>query len=260
MRTEEGYWGVPWTAEEVDFLKANYASMRTREIAEQLGRSYNAVVLRARIEGVVSRHHSAMHSLVPGYFREIDTPEKAYLLGLLAADGAISDRHQVALALHEKDESLVAFARDCIAPGGRIGSYQTRTCRMATFKVQSEDLAADLARWGVTTRKSYTIEWPTSLEPAMQRCFLHGYFDGDGSLGTKPMPRWSIVTGCEPFLRAAQAFVLADTGIRAGGPYQDRRHKSAWSIVATGEPVRALDAWLQQDGLGLARKRLSGQE
>ena len=98
------------------------------------------------------------------------------------------------------------------------------------------------------------------IAPDMQRSFLHGYFDGDGSLGIRPMPRWAMVTGCEPFLRDAQAFILAEAGIRVGGPYQDKRHKSAWSIVATGGPVRALDAWLQQDGLGLARKRLAGQE
>ena len=256
MRTAEGYWGVPWSAEDIEYLKANYATMRAREIAEKLGRSYTAVAQRAKIEGLVSRHRSAMNSLVPGYFREIDTPVKAYLLGLLAADGAVSDRNQVALALHEKDADLVAFARDQIAPDGRLGEYQTRTCRMVTFKVQSADLAADLAAWSVTPRKSYTIAWPASLDPAMQRSFLHGHFDGDGSLGREPMLRWAIVTGCESFLRAAQAFVFAESGVRVGGPYQDKRHRSAWSIVATGEPVRALDAWLQQDGLGLARKRL----
>ncbi len=257
MRTAEGYWGVPWPAEDVEYLKANYATMRTKEIAEKLGRSYSAVAQRAKIEGLVSRHRSAMSSLTPGYFRQIDTQVKAYLLGLLAADGTISDRGQVALALHEKDADLVAFARDHVAPGGRLGEYQTRTCRMVAFKVQSADLAADLASWGVTPRKSYTVTWPTGLDTVMQRCFLHGYFDGDGSLGREPLPRWAMVSGCELFLRAAQEFILAETGIRVGGPYRDKRAKAV-SIVATGEPVRALDAWVQQDGLGLARKRLGG--
>lgn len=256
MRTAEGYWGVPWTAEDVEYLKANYAAIRTKEIAEKLGRSYTAVAQRAKIEGLVSRHRSAMNSLTPGYFKQIDTQVKAYLLGLLAADGTISDRGQVTLALHEKDADLVAFARDNIAPAGRLGEYQTRTCRMVTFKVQAADLAADLASWGVTPRKSYSIAWPTGLDPVMQRAFLHGYFDGDGSLGREPMPRWAMVSGSEPFLRAAQEFVLTEAGIRIGGPYKDKRHKAAWSIVVTGEPARALDAWVQQDGLGLARKRL----
>jgi hypothetical protein len=256
VRTAEGYWGVPWTAEDVEYLKANYGTVRTKDIAEKLGRSYNAVVLRAKIEGLVSLHRAAMNSLTPGYFKQIDTPVKAYLLGLLAADGAVSDRNQVVLALNVKDADLVAFARDQIAPGGRLGEYQTRTGKMVNFKVQCADLAADLASWGVTPRKSYTIAWPTGLDPVMQRSFLHGYFDGDGSLGRAPLPRWAIVSGCEPFLLAAQAFILAETGIRVGGPYKDKRHKSASSIVATGEPVRALDAWVQQDGLGLARKRL----
>lgn len=256
MRTREGYWGVPWSEEELAYLKVNYATLKTKDIAEHLGRSYQAVAQRANIEGLVSRQRSAMHSLIPGYFREIDTPVKAYLLGLLASDGWISDKGQLSLALQEKDSALVEFARDQIAPGARVKSYETRTTRMVLFKVQSPDLATDLAGWGIVPRKSRIVTWPHAVAADMQRGFLHGYFDGDGSLGHKPMPRWALVSGCEPFLRDAQAFVYKEIAVRVGGPYQDKRHNAAWSIVATGEPVRALDAWLQQDGLGLARKRL----
>lgn len=256
MRTKEGYWGVPWTAEEVEYLKANYATIRTKDIAEKLERSYNAVVLRAKIEGLTSRHRSAKTSLVPGYFREIDTPEKAYLLGLIASDGCISARNQLSIALSEKDVQLVEFARDCIAPGGRITGYVTKTGgRMMAFKVQNAELAKDLAKWGIRPAKTLTMQWPTDLGPEMGRCYLHGYFDGDGSFSAEGIGRWAVVGGSPSFLVSVQEFVLAETGIKIGGPYQDRRHEHAWSIVATGEPVRALDAWLQQDGLGLARKR-----
>lgn len=258
MRTEKGYWGVPWSADEVEYLRANYATMRTKDIVEKLGRSYNAVVLRAKIEGLTSRHRSAKTSLVPGYFKVIDTPEKAYLLGLISADGCISARNQLALALSEKDAELVEFARDCIAPGGRITGYVTKTgSRMVAFKVQNAELAEDLAQWGIRPAKTLAMHWPVTLSPEMGRSYLHGYFDGDGSLGTDGIGRWALVGGSPSFLASVQEFVLAETGIRVGGPYQDKRHKHAWSIVATGAPVRELDAWLQQDGLGLARKRFT---
>ena len=211
---------------------------------------------RAKIEGFTSRHRTGRNSLVPGYFREIDTPGKAYLLGLLASDGCISRAGQLSLALSEKDAGLVEFARDQVAPGARLASYLTREGRgMVVFKVQNADMAADLATWGMRPAKTLTMHWPVSLGPEMGRSYLHGYFDGDGSLSTEGLGRWSLVGGSPSFLASVQEFVKAETGIWIGGPYQDKRHKHAWAIVATGAPARRLDAWLQQDGLGLARKR-----
>jgi hypothetical protein len=256
MRTPEGYFGKPWTTEELDYLYANYATMPAKDIAAHLGRSYNATIIRGRLEGLTSHHRSGMHSLVPGYFKTIDTPIKAYLMGLLAADGSISARGQVALALNEKDGKLVEFARDNIAPGARLGSYLTQESNtMITFKVQNAELTADLAEWSVVNRKSLILKWP-NLTADMARSYLHGYFDGDGSLNPEWIYRWSLVSGTREFLVSAQEFILAECGVKVGGPYYDKRHNAAWSIVATGEPVRALDAWLQQDELGLARKRL----
>ena len=257
MRTEEGYFGEPWSAEELAYLHANYAKMPAKDIAAHLGRSYNATIIRGRLEGLSSYHRSGVRSLVPNYFKTIDTPTKAYLLGLLAADGSISTRGQVALALNEKDSELVGFARDNIAPSARLGSYLTQEGNtMVTFKVQNAELVADLAKWSVTNRKSLTVTWP-DLPADIARSYLHGYFDGDGSLYPKWMYRWALTSGSRNFLTAVQKFTLDEAGVKVGGPYPDRRGR-AYSIVATGEPVRTLDAWLQQDGLGLARKRLPG--
>jgi hypothetical protein len=65
-----------------------------------------------------------------------------------------------------------------------------------------------------------------------------------------------VVSGVPDFLRDMQAKVLELTGLGIGGPYQDRRHEHAWSIILTGERVRALDEWIHRDVPGLARKRL----
>lgn len=261
MSSSWGGYSPPWTDEQVAYLRDNYGEIPAKDIAAVVGKTYNAVIVRAHLEGLKSRHRAGTYSLVPGYFRSIDTPIKAYLLGLLAADGWVSDRNQVCLSLGEKDASLVEFARDQIAPGARLKHYDLKTGgRMIQFKVQNAGLAADLSRWGVRPRKSLVMHWPVGLTPELSRSYLHGYFDGDGSLSTARTGRWSLVGGNPSFLASAQDFVLAEAGIRIGGPYQDKRHEHAWSIVATGAPARALDAWLQQDGLGLARKRWPRQE
>ena len=230
--------------------------MQAKQIAEQIGRSYNAVLVRANLEGLTALHRTGVNSLVPGYFRVIDTPVKAYLLGLLAADGSMSKAGQLKLELHEKDLCLVELARDMIAPGARIGHYRTRTTPMARFMVSAPGLVADLARHGVVHRKSLITRWPDELPPKHEGSYLCGYFDGDGSLRAEPPLRWTIVSGNPDFLEVIQDRAKAHTGVRFGGPYRDIRHNAAWSIVTTGEPVRALDAWLHRDVPGLARKRL----
>jgi len=256
VRTKEGYWAAPWTTEELAYLHENYTKLPARLIAEKLGRSYSAIYQRAKIEGLTSLHRAGFNSLIPGYFQVIDTPVKAYLLGLLAADGSMSKAGQLKLELHEKDICLVELARDHIAPGARISHYRTRTTPMARFMVSAPGLVADLASHGVIHRKSLITRWPEDVPPELEGSYLCGYFDGDGSLRQEPPYRWAVVSGTLAFLQVMQGRIKAHTGVKVGGPYQDTRHNAAWSIVASGSPVRALDAWLHRDVPGLARKRL----
>jgi hypothetical protein len=257
VRTPEGYWAAPWSAEEVEHLRQHYGSTPVKEIAGHLNRSYNAVVLRAKAEGLKSRHRAGVNSLVPGYFRTIDTPTKAYLLGLLTADGSVSKTGQLKLELHEKDRVLVALARDEIAPGARLSTYRTRTTPMCRFMVSSSDLVKDLARHGVVNAKSLVTTWPTELPRHLVGSYVCGYFDGDGSLSQQEgRLRWAIVSGNPVFLQRVQEQIESATGIHVGGPYQDKRHDAAWSIVKMGTSVRTLDAWIHRDVPGLARKSL----
>ena len=91
--------------------------------------------------------------------------------------------------------------------------------------------------------------------------FVCGYYDGDGSLGTTGRwLRWAVVSGNPEFLKVMQVKIQERTGIWVGGPYRDRRHEHAWSIVKVGESVRALDEWIHRDVPGLTRKRLAGRD
>ena len=247
-----------WTEEETAYLRENYATLTVAEVATALGRTPVAVQVRANILGLKNVHRSAMASLVPGYFREIDTPIKAYLLGLITADGCISRRNQLALALCEKDRELVELARDEIAPRARIASYFIRGYPQVAFKVQSAGLAADLASHGVVPAKTPITKWP-DIPEKHEGSFLCGVSDGDGSLERRWVYHWTLTSGSYDFLVRVRERIAAHTGVKAGNHvYPDRGpgKSNTWRIAVTGMPVRALDAWMHRDVPGLARKRL----
>lgn len=256
-RSAQGYGGPIWTEADHDYLRENYGAMPAADIAAHLGRTVVAVRGRASRLRLMAHHRAPSNSLVRDYFNVIDTPMKAWVLGLLAADGSISKAWQLRLELHCKDMEIVEAVRDELAPAARISFYTARTTPMCRFMIGGTPLKADLARHGIVNAKSLITAWPAEVPAEFINSFVCGYYDGDGSLGLKPLPRWSVVSGNPDFLRIMQEQVYEHTAIWPGGPYRDCRHEHAWSIVQTGRPVRALDAWIHRDVPGLARKRLT---
>ena len=113
----------------------------------------------------------------------------------------MSKAGQLKLELHRKDLEIVVAVRDGLAPDARIRYYNTRTTPMARFMLSDPGLVADLASHGVVNAKSLITVWPNGLPVELVNSFVCGYYDGDGSLGTRPVPRWAVVSGNREFLR-----------------------------------------------------------
>lgn len=252
-----GGYSPKWTDEEDAYLRANFSLRPVKQLAAELGRPRSGVAQRGVRFGLVSYQQIGTRSIQHDYFDRIDTPAKAYVLGLLAADGYISPRYQLALALSAKDRSAVDFVRDELAPTSRVGEYQVKNSPMVKFAVQSARLGRALAGHGIVPAKSHIITWPSAIPDQLANSYIGGYFDGDGSLAVTGRHRWTIVSGSVPLLEAIQQHAFNQTGTWLGGPYKDGR-KNCWSVVATGRgQVRDLDEWIRADVPGLARKRLA---
>ena len=102
-RSAEGWGGPLWADDEIAYLREHYPVQPAKDVAAAIGRSVAAVRTRATTLGISSWRWAGVNSLVPDYFKVIDAPVKAYLLGLLMADGCISERSQLSLALSAKD-------------------------------------------------------------------------------------------------------------------------------------------------------------
>ena len=121
------------------------------------------------------------------YFDEIDTPNKAYILGFLYADGYNNDiNHTVVLTLHERDKNTLEKIRKelkCEKPLYHISSvnkHDRKPRELESLILASKHMSETIKKWGLIPNKTFTLEFPKFLSDNLVSHFIRGYFDGDG--------------------------------------------------------------------------------
>lgn len=120
-------------------------------------------------------------------FQVIDSEEKAYWLGFIAADGCLknyirtdsgNEAFRVSFNINIKDynhmlkfKSFIHLLKDL-----RIAHNQVR------ISLSSKKMFNDLVDKGLTPRKSLTLEPPKNVPEELIRHWIRGYFDGDGCI------------------------------------------------------------------------------
>lgn len=123
-------------------------------------------------------------------FSKCDSPDKAYWLGFLMADGAIfktsNGTWSVTLGLQERDSGHVELLRNTFSfpqPVGKMTQWLNgKPYVKSLIRICSHRLVDDLERYGITERKS-GLEEINNIPKEYLRDFIRGYFDGDGSAG-----------------------------------------------------------------------------
>lgn len=121
--------------------------------------------------------------LKENYFSEINNASKAYLIGLLFADGNIiipTDREaQIRIQLLNEDIHLLNFFKKEINSLSKIIDNKDNT---STFGIRSNKIADDLKKYNIVPNKTYCIKTlPHNIPDEYYLDFLRGYIDGDGS-------------------------------------------------------------------------------
>jgi len=125
------------------------------------------------------------YSLDETMFEKINTPNKAYFLGLLMADGCVSQNQDIIkIALQEKDKQILEdvktalnieyplrYGKSCVY--SCQGSYILSLCSLKVKK--------DLIKLGCNPKKSLTLKFP-KIDKRLFFHFIRGYFDGDGCI------------------------------------------------------------------------------
>lgn len=129
------------------------------------------------------------------FFNVIDTQEKAYILGLLYADGCnYEDIGNIKLDLISEDEELLIKIKNIMKFNGNINHYHDKyknfngkiyECKpYSRLCLHSKKLSKQLADKGCISNKTYTLLFPPEdiVPNKFVKDFIRGYMDGDGGI------------------------------------------------------------------------------
>lgn len=129
------------------------------------------------------------------YFEHIDTYAKAYILGFIAADGALvpaksSPTITLTITIKYEDNAILDFIKSeigCthnIIDIHKLSSFdKTKMIHHSRLSFSIPQIVQDIQKYGITPRKSLSMENIIQNIPYQFRdAFIIGYFDGDGSV------------------------------------------------------------------------------
>ena len=132
-----------------------------------------------------ARIEAQKHNKIPQQFFNINerffskwSADMAYVLGLNATDGCITNAGTIALCMNDWD--LLAKVKKVMQSEHKITPSRHQK-GLYYFYFAREKLVMDLAKLGILPRKSLTIRFP-EIPGEYLADFIRGVFDGDGSV------------------------------------------------------------------------------
>lgn len=129
-------------------------------------------------------------------FDIIDSPDKAYWLGFLYADGFNSTQtNTVNIGLKGDDEDYLKLMANFFELNKNKVTRKIRNdgADVAILSLYSQHLCQTLDKLGCMNAKSFKITFPSWLNKDLYNHFIRGIFDGDGSISmVKSINEWSL--------------------------------------------------------------------
>jgi hypothetical protein len=158
-----------------------------KRICERCGKEFichnKAEINRGRARFCSLSCSNRIYNFDENYFDFINSPNKAYILGFLYADGCISKKKtEMIIKLHNKDKCLLEKIKLEMKSEHPIKVVkQVNRDNQVKFSISSKKLCENLSAHGLLPNKTFTIEFP-KIDENLVRHFVRGYFDGDGCI------------------------------------------------------------------------------
>lgn len=220
--------------------------LKIKEIAIKYNVCECTVRNRFKRVGFKPSNRSKDKTLNVDYFQNIDTPNKAYVLGFIMADGCIMKTskqqkkdNRLYIGISEKDKNILEFIKEELNSQCDIVQYVNKNSYSSNPKVKlyinSQKVCHDLKNLGVTRNKTgKECIPPQIINSEFLFDFLKGFFDGDGSV-VNSYKKWSYFSFCSCFEMINQISVeLKKVGFTGAlTPHKDKRHDDVYGLQIT---------------------------
>lgn len=206
---------LKFSKEQEEEIKKKYETKGIRTIAKEFGVGRGPIKRILLEQNLFIPHRKGIqrkYSLNESYFERIDSKEKAYILGFIAADGCVSKKRgnsgrTLSINIKPEDYNVLDFIKKELGSDKEIKKIKGAGFGLGTslisLEVNSTKMCSDLEKLGIVARKSLILK-PPKIEEEYFMPFIKGYFDGDGTIyktkcynnycvgfcGTKEMLEW----------------------------------------------------------------------
>ena len=158
----------------------------------------------------IKSHNMKDNTVNLKYFNIIDSNNKAYLLGFIAADGSVvlnkkTGVKSLTITIHSKDVKVLELLKQELNSSIEIKDITLKSKSLSSYKldvshkrfvISRKEIIKAIEIIGITSNKSLTMPNLIKNIPSQYRkSFIIGYFDGDGcfidSLVTKKKKRYN---------------------------------------------------------------------
>lgn len=176
---------------DIDYIKKNYTKMTYGEIADILGYT------EKQVKGWINHNcNKKIRTFNDRYFDKIKTPNQAYWLGFIYADGYVvkrkSDRsYELGISIQSSDVKLLEDFNNELGGVHNITHSHSEKyicdypkasiTDSVTLRIYSKNIVNDLIKNNVVQNKTQSSLFPV-VEDDLFFDFLRGYIDGDGCI------------------------------------------------------------------------------
>lgn len=164
-------------------------------------------------------HSHNIYSVNESYFDKIDTPNKAYILGLLYSDGNVNTsngHYTIRLRLQERDIDILKkiktemqYTNDLIFYN--LNDKNKNWQNSYGLEINNKHMTEQLIKYGVIPNKSLSIKFPDFLDKKLISHFIRGIWDGDGHISTK---RYLVCCACNgDFITGLEKIIIDNLNI-----------------------------------------------
>ena len=193
--------------EDIEYVLCNYNGNNTAELSVALKCSPNQILK------ILHKHNVSVgysYTIDETFFDDINTSEKAYVLGLLFADGNNLDQKRVSIGLIKSDIDILIKVAGIMQYDYPIKVSDNKTKGVACLNIYNKNIISSLNSLGLIPRKSLIIKYP-EIPDQFDKDFIRGYFDGNGSIVNG---RFNVnICGSDSIIQTISSIVLSHLSV-----------------------------------------------